>query len=228
MKNRRNFYRILQVQPDAPIEIIRASYRTQMRELKNHPDLGGTDFAAAALNEAYETLSNPVRRAAYDKELLRRYAFTKPVASDDRKPIVPVLCPFCRRPLSRAPSPGDTCSFCRTPVQSGKTEPLAASGKRALTRIQRSDPIDYYRSWPGEAGQGRMLDLTPKGMRFVCEENIPPKTVLKISGGLLEASAAVTNCREKTCRGKKQFEIGVCFLTVIFSDVKGNFLSASG
>jgi predicted transcriptional regulator len=34
MKNRRNYYRILQVQPDAPVEIIRASYRTMMRELK--------------------------------------------------------------------------------------------------------------------------------------------------------------------------------------------------
>ena len=28
MRNRRNYYRLLQVQPDAPLEIIRASYRT--------------------------------------------------------------------------------------------------------------------------------------------------------------------------------------------------------
>lgn len=34
MMNRRNYYRILQVQPDAPPEIIRASYRTLMKELK--------------------------------------------------------------------------------------------------------------------------------------------------------------------------------------------------
>lgn len=39
--NRRNYYRILHVQPDAPLEIIRASYRAMMGPLKMHPDMGG-------------------------------------------------------------------------------------------------------------------------------------------------------------------------------------------
>ena len=65
MRNRRNYYRILQVQPDAPVEIIRASYRTLMLELKRHPDLGGSNSDASVLNEAYEVLANPERRAAY-------------------------------------------------------------------------------------------------------------------------------------------------------------------
>jgi curved DNA-binding protein CbpA len=41
MTNRRNHYRTLFVQPDASIEVIRANYRTLMRKLKLHPDLGG-------------------------------------------------------------------------------------------------------------------------------------------------------------------------------------------
>ena len=73
MKNRRNYYRILQVQPDAPFEVIRASYRTLMRELKQHPDLGGSTSEASFINEAYETLSNPDRRAAYDKAMATHY-----------------------------------------------------------------------------------------------------------------------------------------------------------
>ena len=41
MQNRRNLYRILHVQPEAPLEIIKASYRSLMTKLKLHPDLGG-------------------------------------------------------------------------------------------------------------------------------------------------------------------------------------------
>ena len=36
-KNRRDYYRVLHVQPDAPIEVIKAGYRTLMRTLKRHP-----------------------------------------------------------------------------------------------------------------------------------------------------------------------------------------------
>ncbi len=70
MKNRRNYYRILHVQADAPVAVIKASYRTQMQKLKLHPDLGGDDWNAAVLNEAYAILSNTKKRAAYDREWL--------------------------------------------------------------------------------------------------------------------------------------------------------------
>ena len=62
------------------MEIIRASYRTLMRELKNHPDLGGSTSEASILNEAYETLSDPKLRAAYDKKI-RATRFKKAAAA---------------------------------------------------------------------------------------------------------------------------------------------------
>lgn len=40
-----------------------------MQKLRHHPDLGGDPSVAQALNLAMETLSDPVRRAAYDREL---------------------------------------------------------------------------------------------------------------------------------------------------------------
>ena len=64
--NRRNYYRVLQVQPEAPMEVIRASYRTLMGTLHHHPDLGGDHDDAVLLNEAFHVLSDPARRAAYD------------------------------------------------------------------------------------------------------------------------------------------------------------------
>jgi curved DNA-binding protein CbpA len=39
-----------------------------MSKLKKHPDLGGNFEEAQAINEAYETLSDPAKRAAYDME----------------------------------------------------------------------------------------------------------------------------------------------------------------
>jgi len=104
MKNRRNYYRILQVQPDAPPEIIHAGYRTLMLELKRHPDLGGSSDEAALLNEAYETLRDPERRAAYDDELFRQY--TRQTGLFARRLDWPVVCPVCKRALSRKPEPG--------------------------------------------------------------------------------------------------------------------------
>ena len=67
--NQRNYYRVLYVQPDAPDEIIRASYRTIMQKLKAHPDLGGDEWNAAVINEAFGVLSDPDARAAYDNRL---------------------------------------------------------------------------------------------------------------------------------------------------------------
>jgi len=68
-RNKRNYYRILHVQPDAPLAMIKASYRTLMQKLRKHPDLGGDEWDAAVVNEAYFVLSNEHRRRAYDARL---------------------------------------------------------------------------------------------------------------------------------------------------------------
>jgi curved DNA-binding protein CbpA len=68
-ENRRNHYRILQVQPEAPPEVIKASWRALMHATRAHPDLGGDPRAAALINEAYAVLSDPDRRRAYDARL---------------------------------------------------------------------------------------------------------------------------------------------------------------
>lgn len=73
MTNRRNHYRVLHVQPDAPFDVIRASYRTLLQTLKLHPDLGGDHWTAAHVNAAYHVLSDTLKRAQYDRELLATY-----------------------------------------------------------------------------------------------------------------------------------------------------------
>ena len=53
----RNYFAVLHVSRDAPVEIIRSSYRTLMQRLKNHPDLRGDATTAALINEAYVALT---------------------------------------------------------------------------------------------------------------------------------------------------------------------------
>jgi len=60
-------YRVLQVEPHADQEAVRAAYRRLARLY--HPDLNADPAAAArmrAINAAYAVLSDPRRRAAYD------------------------------------------------------------------------------------------------------------------------------------------------------------------
>jgi curved DNA-binding protein CbpA len=225
MKNRRNYYRILQVQPDAPTEIIRASYRTLMRDLKKHPDLGGSTWDAEVLNEAYEVLSNPQRRAAYDEELFLKY--TKQTGAYSKNPIAPVLCPICKRPLSRKAKTGELCQTCQTPLPAEESPEAQEPKLRSIERIKKADQIYYYSTWPGKPVPARMTDFSPKGLRFICSEKLAPQTVLKISSKLFEASGTVTNSSEEMWEGKKYYAVGVCFLAVRFEESRGTFFSTS-
>ena len=64
MENRRNYYRILQVQPDAPVEVIKASYRALMRELRLHPDLGSVLTTGAGGKRVHSGFNRPARASA--------------------------------------------------------------------------------------------------------------------------------------------------------------------
>ncbi|MRR12077.1 J domain-containing protein [bacterium] len=60
-------YRLLQVRRDASPEVISAAYRRLMKDA--HPDAGGDPERARRLNHAYEVLSDPDSRRAYDAAL---------------------------------------------------------------------------------------------------------------------------------------------------------------
>ena len=77
-----NAYAVLQVSPQADAEIIRAAYRNLMQ--RYHPDRNPGDLQAAEMavrvSQAYEILSNPEKKAAYDAQLLREQAAHSPQA----------------------------------------------------------------------------------------------------------------------------------------------------
>ncbi|KAJ0988910.1 hypothetical protein J5N97_007266 [Dioscorea zingiberensis] len=77
-----SFYDLLGISEGGSLEEIKRAYKKMAR--KYHPDVSPPDLAGEhtrrfiELQEAYETLSDPSRRARYDKDLARglRFAFS--------------------------------------------------------------------------------------------------------------------------------------------------------
>jgi hypothetical protein len=78
-RHREDFYRVLQVHPSAHPHVVRAAYRTLLKTLQKHPDVGGGEVEARRIIEAYATLSDPDRRREYDR-WLRAHSAPSPAA----------------------------------------------------------------------------------------------------------------------------------------------------
>jgi curved DNA-binding protein CbpA len=76
-----DYYALLGVSPDASAAEIKRAYRRLVR--RHHPDLNAQaqDAQIKRLNEAYEILGNPRKRAAYDKQRGRKQAGKEPKMS---------------------------------------------------------------------------------------------------------------------------------------------------
>lgn len=61
----KSLYGILGVSRDATVAKIKAAFRKRAKEA--HPDKGGSDEELQAINQAWETLGDPVKRARYDE-----------------------------------------------------------------------------------------------------------------------------------------------------------------
>ncbi len=85
-QNRRNFYRILRVQPDASLDVIKSNYRTLLQKLRFHPDLGGDEWNASLINQAYNTLRNRRKRSEYDQLLLKEYSIKQLSSGHIKRP----------------------------------------------------------------------------------------------------------------------------------------------
>ena len=70
----KNYYEILQVSPNAESSVIVAAYRRLAQTY--HPDKAKSPLVSARMtdiNEAYEVLSDPYRRAAYDRTFKSKF-----------------------------------------------------------------------------------------------------------------------------------------------------------
>lgn len=242
MKNRRNYYRILHVQPDAPLEIIKSSYRTLMSKLKQHPDLGGDHWNATVINEAYGVLTDPEKRAAYDQELLggtsnprpeqqKPEPRTKPTKNTarDYQPVIKSYCKFCKTPHAAIDvnHPDSQCKECHSPLYPAQRLSLETICNRSVLRVALESEVGVFTDWPQKLGYGGTIrDLSPNGLQFSCGVNIGIGEIIKLQNQQLQAIAKVTNCQQQQPAAPLVYTIGAEFLTLKFEDSTGTFVSA--
>lgn len=241
MINRRNYYRILHIQPDAPELLIKASYRTLMQKLKMHPDLGGSHWNAALVNEAYNVLSDPVRRQHYDKKLLGELNLNRFHQEDTVKEyyknsmiqskhqLIKHFCLFCKTPYQPEQQylQSAVCFECRSPLRSNKEEGRENYQNRLLERKSVDNLVNYYNYWPQNPSEGKIFDVSPKGVGFSVNHKISIKSILKLECDSFEAVIEVMHCDFKPEENELSFAIGAEFLTVSFEHPKGGFLSVN-
>ena len=229
MENRRNYYRILHVERDAPAEIIRSSYRTLMQRLRMHPDLGGDAAQAALINEAYAVLTDAGRRAAYDASL-RQCEIDAAVAmagTSPRSPAPAAACFFCDHPhdLGEHTTHEDDCARCASPLHPARHVTWESADQRGIRRIPRRHRLMFYSGWPQSPSTGRSKDISLTGMLFATREHVALDAVLKIESVACTAVARVSNCRQSLGFLWSEFLVGVEFMSVRFATTRGGFVS---
>lgn len=235
----RNYYDVLHVSRDAPLAIIRTSYRTLMQQMKNHPDLGGDTATAALINEAYAVLSNVDRRAEYDAELdiMARVASgvphgpasQEPASAAERPLDATRECMFCAttHDFGAGRKIDEICGNCSSPLAIAETQRIESLGQRSILRIDKVQDITFYTQWPQSRGfTGRTEDISLNGLRFATQHELREGQRIKIVSEFLEAVANVTNCNYYRDRWKVQCVAGVSFATLRYHQSVGGFVSS--
>ncbi len=224
MENKRNYYRILNVQPDAPAEIIRASYRTLLRELKKHPDLGGDSFNAAVINEAYEILSDGLKRAEYDKGLMGSFmnnGMSRRITdSNNKRGISTALQVHAGQALATEPVP-----LVHGTKESYDENMTKINDRRAVQRTKKNGMIHYDVSFLQTDLEAEIQDLSPQGISFISSHKLMSNLTVKIKSPLFKGLAQIIRSEIGQFNGHEIFSTGARFLSVKFNNPKGSFYS---
>jgi curved DNA-binding protein CbpA len=186
-----------------------------MGRLKYHPDFGGTHLLAALINAAVQTLSDPQKRAEYDRLLFWKQS-KKTVSSGS--------------PEDRSNSVGDRSidewSSQTQPSPNDLKQDGMFRGKecRDANRIEKRGALSYSFHRVGHRYHGELINLSPNGVRFISEEQIERFANIEVQTPLLSGTATVKHCNEARRDYSRVYLVGVCFKTVDFYQPRGNFL----
>jgi hypothetical protein len=248
-ENRRNLYRILQVQPEAPPEVVKASWRALMQAARMHPDLGGDPRAAALINQAYAVLGDPERRRAYDRSLdvARMRAGGPGPAAGSTGPSSPSggtpprpgtmrpdpsgwraerCCPMCRAPLPATLRVDTRCTGCDAPLAPppssvrGERELL---GRRHAVRRPRADAAAIRVEARGATIGARLDDLSFGGASLVVRDPVPAGGAARVTTASFDGVVRVVACH----RAGSHWRVRVQWLTMRALQSRGVYVRAT-
>jgi curved DNA-binding protein CbpA len=181
-----DYYEVLQVHQKAHPEIIKRAYRTLVAQLHAHPDLGGSHQQMVLINRAYEVLSDPELREAYDRwrqaegtpqpRAARPSRRTSPPTAPSREPdsaahIITAVCLKCGR-RNRVPQEiglgRARCGACGERLIPAAAARQARSEWTGAGPMSRRLPQELYNELRREGQLRVQLDRVARGSRVVC------------------------------------------------------------
>ena len=112
------------------------------------------------------------------------------------------------------------CVECASPLCPPQADFLDQA-RRALGRSPQNEEVGFYTFWPGTRFQGRLLDLSPTGLRFIGAEPCDVGDIIKIDARRLQAVGAIVYRQ----RDRAGATAGVRFHAVGFAMRRGSFVS---
>jgi curved DNA-binding protein CbpA len=228
----RNYYEILHVAYDAPLERIRESYRKLMQKDGHHPDLGGDARTAALINKAYAVLSDRDHRAKYDRHLAIVAHSLRATRGPSQKPVRVInparVCVFCEVPHfhGQVRDADVHCDNCNSPLNPAGNIRMEPADQRAVARVTKELGVTFFTDWRQKNGfAGRTEDISPSGLRLVSKRRIEPDQRIRIVSSIVEAVGTITHCAPRRSGWKTVHVAGVSFLTLRFIQSVGGFVS---
>jgi hypothetical protein len=219
--NRRSYYRVLHVQPDAPPEVVRAAYRALMA--RHHPDQGGDHEQAVLLNEAWAVLGHATRRAEYDARR-ERAGQRHRAGAEARRTSHAEQAPPPQSSAEHCPYCGDmnrlgavVCARCTAPLTrptrpASHRPPPATGERRTLPRVSRADWGTVRLHWTGEPLDIRLRNLSVGGVSFYTGAPLAVGARVRVMAAAFDAVVEVVQCNRRA----SVFVVRGAFVTVGF------------
>ena len=184
---------------------------------------------------AYAILTDPAKRAAYDREFQLRVLDTRTEggAEPGASGIHPAAgirpgehCLFCGAPQQSRPARqrDARCCRCASPLHPATARQLASDGQRALPRLPGNHELRLFTHWPATAITAQSRDVSPNGISFVTGQLLEPQAVIKLDSDWCQAVLRISNMRLDD-RNDGNWLVGAGFLSVTFPRSRGAFLS---
>ncbi len=219
---------MLQVQPDAPFETIRSSYITLFQKLTQNPNLGGDHWNATVINEAFQTLRDEAKRAEYDKELFQNYTKNFSSEEKEKKQLVTIVsCLFCKKPLVLKDHSDKNCLCINNPFHTENQDRKRERSTRFLNHTKKLGKLHFMTAALKEVYEGQMVDLSPTGIRFICNKALIQNEIIKIYSPLFRAIAEINGSQKRVKDGKVSYSTDAHFESASFTDQEETLISAS-
>jgi hypothetical protein len=227
-QERRNLYRILCVQPEAPPEMITAAYRCLVTQLRNDPNLGADPEKAAQINRAYQILRDPAARKAYDNSRRRPLSTRIPAPDDGKRDARAAgrVCPFCGLEVPQRVEQDTRCLRCASPLapvaydRATHREPF---GRRSAPRVEKNCRVTVHTAPNGAPISAVLRDLSVTGVSLNTAAPVPVGGNIRIEALGMDVIAHVI----KVQPNQKTFLVRGVLLTAFYNRKSGLFAPAS-